>query len=247
MKSRKESCPIIPSSSRFHRFRFQNVAFHISRIGNRWQCFVGNQVGYVIVAKHHSFNINTKCNQKHLRNTNTYHGKVPVDPYPLDKMPNLARVSFVAVPSKTQRNFVWIFKPIVYMMRSVGIELDCFEGHTTNHRIALLLFGTSIFLYTVSVVSYSTVMEGFESTNSTTSTYDPSADRLQTVIGGFIVIAYALVLFPSVFFRWMPLWKKMADMEQNLHYLPAFSHKQRNVLIAVIVSVVFLVLNSKVM
>ena len=138
--------------------------------------------------------------------------------------------NIVTIPSIVQRDFVWSFKPIIYVMRMMGIELNVLEKHSMFRRIALLLFGVSIFLCTETAFFYQI---HFAVEKAKLNTLDKTL-KFQLNVGGIIFIAYPIVAFSSALFKWKPVWKKLRKMEEDLRCPPAFYRKQRQVLIALL-------------
>ena len=126
-------------------------------------------------------------------------------------------------------DLTWSFRPIVYSMRLIGIQLDASENWKTLYRYAFILYGILMFALTC----YSVVIN--RKTIESLPFPESAVVPVRYAIAAQRNVVLPIVILTRTATRWQSLWKKMREIEQNLHFSVEFYRQIRKTQTAFIV------------
>jgi len=153
-----------------------------------------------------------------------------------DKM-RPVRSSIVQIPSEYQHDLLWSLKPIIYLMRILGIDLKVSQTQLAFRRLGLVALEISILIYSVAA-NCLIYMRDITKDQQRILFWSRAVHKNVAIVTN-ILISSALVAKHLT--KWKPLWEKMKKMERFV-YLADFLHQLRKIVISTSVIPVFFVL-----
>ena len=121
----------------------------------------------------------------------------------------------------TKFNLAWSFRPIVYSMRIIGIDLDVStKSWPKFRRWVFLLFGLGMLIFS----GYYSIAVTSKIINETLASDSPLKPVRLTIVT-LRDILFPVAVFTNVVFKWPTLWKKMQEMERFFPFPIEFYHQ----------------------
>lgn len=135
-----------------------------------------------------------------------------------------ARSSIVQIPSEYQRDLLWSFQPIFYLMRILGIDLDVSEPHSKFRRLVFITIAVLMLAYSITSNSFWHHQLEIAETEGTTTYWVAFLRELTITISGILIPS---ILVAVTIFRWNPVWKKLHKIENSVNFQKSLLMKMR--------------------
>ena len=153
-----------------------------------------------------------------------------------------ARSNIVAISSEYQRDLVWSFQPIFYLMRILGIDLNWSQSPTKFRRYGFLAVALFMLAYTVTANSFQFYMNDI-SRHPISTIF--RVELLRKEVTGISNILFLIIVICKSLLNWKPLWQKVQKMENRLNYKANSLWQLRKVVIVTSAIVIIYILLVK--
>ena len=150
------------------------------------------------------------------------------------------------ISGQPQYDLQWSFRPIIYMMRAFGVDLNLARKKLSIGLILLRIFGVSALLYANIIPSINLTCKILKS-DCQVGSYERRGTKfyfLQRIFFDFTSVLLDLQLLFSASAMWKSVWKAAEDMEMRLKYHPGFYQQLRKISTILVLVILTLVLQS---
>ena len=165
--------------------------------------------------------------------------------FPVSRSEEMVRIisgTIDVLPRRSIHSAAWSFKPIVYWMRFLGLDLNVGQERSSLHRLGFFIVGVAILVFNITsfIFSRSGFIQLFQ--NITYSSNGVlSIDEMRIMTKDVIFIVIQICIFELLHFKWRLVWKKVDEMEQQTHSPSSFYFRLRKLAIALVLTVIILV------
>ena len=133
--------------------------------------------------------------------------------------------------TNTKPDLTWSFKPIIYWMRVLGIDLQMFRGR--------YVIAASVLLTTVVPSVYYQI--NYEPSAIFNAAGKMSIDVLRKQILDWIVIAMQICIFELLLLKWHSIWSRVEDVERFSRYQKNLYYQLRKAAVVLVLATIILV------
>ena len=134
------------------------------------------------------------------------------------------RRSIVPVFGEYQRDLVWSFQPIFYLMRVLGIDLQTSQSNSKCRRFGFLTLATLMLIYNLVTVLVKHFMQKITEVPNTTKFWVELL-RKQSTLTSSILMPVTLVV--TTILKWKSLWQQVHEMEHLVNFANFLWHLRK--------------------